>query len=68
VDGAPTEMEAGIKKLIRRVLATTVAIDEAGVVVAFPPADGVRDTVTFAGEIVPSGNPDPVTVTLVTPG
>jgi len=38
------------------------------VVTAVPPLLGVSVTVTLAGEIVPLGNPDPVTDTVVSPG
>ena len=34
---------------------------------AGPVPDGVTLTVTYAGPMVPDGNPDPVTFTVVTP-
>src|SRR5258708_31666859 len=39
----------------------------AGLVTAVPPLFGVSVTVTPAGKIAPLGNPEPVTVTVVTP-
>jgi len=40
---------------------------DAVVVMAVPPDLGVKVTVTFAGQIVPLGNPEPVTEAVVTP-
>jgi hypothetical protein len=55
-------------KLTRRDVPVTVATVLAVVVTAGPPDGGVSATVTAAGEIVPVGNPDPMTVTTWTPG
>ena len=33
-----------------------------------PPPDGVNVTLTLAGEMVPAGNPEPVTDSAVIPG
>ena len=40
---------------------------DAVVVMAVPPALGVKVTVTFAAQMVPLGNPEPVTEAVVTP-
>jgi hypothetical protein len=65
--GDVTAIDAGIVKLTRRVLPTTVVTAEAAVVARGGPAfAGVKITDTFAGRMVPFGNPEPVSVTIVT--
>jgi hypothetical protein len=67
--GAVTTIDAGIVKLTRRVLPTTVVTEEAAVVARGGPAlAGVNTTDTFGGRMVAFGNPEPVSVTMVTPG
>ena len=69
VNGEPDARLAGIRKDTCRVAPITVVTAVAAVVTALPfPADGVSVTVTAAGVIVPAGNLEPVTVTLVTSG
>src|SRR5215469_9699948 len=66
--GAASEIEAGTVKLTRRVEPTTVVTAVAAVFTGTPPPVGLRLTVVLVPVIVPVGNPDPVTLTLVTPG
>jgi len=63
VVGEATTMAAGIWKVTRRTVPEMVATEVAD---AVTPA-GCRFTVTSAGGIVPDGNPEPVTLTLVNP-
>ena len=65
--GVATEIEAGTKKLTVLVDPVPGVTLDAVVVVAVPPAFGVSVTVTFAAQIVPLGNPEPVTEAVVTP-
>jgi hypothetical protein len=64
---AVTEIEAGIKKATVSVVPVPGVTLLAVVVTGVPPLLGVSVTVTLAGEIVPLGNPEPVTETLVSP-
>src|ERR1044072_1962816 len=66
--GLATVMEAGMRNVTRRVVPTTVAMAVAFVEVEVPPAAGSSFTSVLAGRMVAVGNPDPVTLMLVTPG
>jgi len=68
--GAATVRDAGTRKVTRRIVPITVAIAVA-VVVAVGPAPvvtGAKVSVMLAGAVAAPGNPDPVTLTLVSPG
>jgi len=65
--GASTLMLAGIVNKTRRVLPTNVVMEDACVLTDAPPPEGARVTVTFPGDIVPLGNPEPVTELEETP-
>ena len=54
-------MPDGMVKSTRRVLPSKVVMDEACVLTDAPPPAGARVTVTFPGDIVPLGKPEPVT-------
>jgi hypothetical protein len=66
--GTVTVSEAGTWKVTRRVVPRIVCT---AVAVAWPVGGpevaGCKATVTLAGEIVPEGKPDPVTLMIVTP-
>jgi hypothetical protein len=64
--GVDTEIDAGTRKAIVFVVPVPGVTPVAVVVTAVPPL-GVSVTVTLAGEIVPLGNPEPVTDTVVSP-
>ena len=65
--GVSTEIEAGTRKLTVLVDPVPGVTLDAVVVNALPPDLGVSVTVTFAAQIVPLGNPEPVTEAVVTP-
>jgi hypothetical protein len=60
-------MDDGTRKETSLIVPAIVATFVAVVVTAVPPPGGVNVIVTFAGEIVPVGNPLPRRVILVTP-
>ena len=64
---AVTEIEVGIRNAIVSLVPVPGVTPLAVVVTGVPPLFGVSVTVTLAGEIVPLGNPEPVTETVVSP-
>ena len=65
--GVDTEIEAGTRKAIVLVPLVPAVTLVAVVVTPVPPLLGVSVTVTFAAQIVPAGNPEPVTDAVVIP-
>ena len=66
--GAATLIELGIRKVTRRVVPIMVVTRVAAAVTGEPEGAKARLTVMADGSIIPSGNPEPVTVTVVIPG